>query len=833
MTVQLGWIAMAAPVSPGASARIVRRELRVVEEQDRTPRDACLVLLDRSGSADFASAAKGAAEGTDLSLRVLSVSAADRMDPRYAAGDMRFGAGAWWSTVVRDVVEEVDEELIVFLEISSLVVFNGAVALASELQASDAAAIGARVLDPRGITIAFDRGRFDVLTHRESEHRGFVASSVPMTHRPSLFFDGRAFAARRSALAAVGAPSPQLEDELGDVDWGWRLWVAGHRVLTSAATSVLEHEPGALPPRPKLPGPMRHAREHHAALRVLGEVLEPDNLARAFALSTSVGAASTGSSSDALVGHDPGAVVRPNREATLDGLAIPAALHEVGADEELAAERAEIQRCRVLSDEQIFAEVGTIFGSSPTATPEGSAIRNLLVPRAQRTRPVVLILCSDDLGASMAGPAIRSVELARALMQQADPVIVAHRVDPDADPPCPAATVSEDLLRTLLADVDAVVIQGPVTDWYPMVLRSGIPIAVDLYDPMHLEALQRADADAELPYVLNLVIEQLRRGDFFFCASERQRDYWLGMLSSLGRVTPEAYAEDPDLRSLIDVVPYGISAEAPVRVGQGPRETVEGIGSDDVLLVWNGGLWDWFDTATFLRALAQVRHELPMLRAYFMGVLRPGSTELAPAARKVMALSDELGLTGKVVFFNDWTPFGRRQDVYLDATAIVSLHHAHLESRFSFRTRLLDALWGRVPILCTSGDVVAGIVEELQLGITVPPGDVDAVAQAFRDIVADPALFERARARLESAAPAYEWQHAVKPLARWLAQPQRRSDLVIVAGLRAVDAQQARREDFERYANELKMLVPTPVRRHVLGPLKRGLKSAGRAAWPR
>ena len=121
-------------------------------------------------------------------------------------------------------------------------------------------------------------------------------------------------------------------------------------------------------------------------------------------------------------------------------------------------------------------------------------------------------------------------------------------------------------------------IQGPVTDWYPAFLRSGVPIAIDLYDPMHLEALQRVDADGELPYVLNLVIDQLRRGDFFFCASERQRDYWIGMLSSLGRITPEAYAEDPDLRSLIDVVPYGISAEPPVRVGPGPRASVDGIG---------------------------------------------------------------------------------------------------------------------------------------------------------------------------------------------------------------------------------------------------------------
>ena len=823
---------MAAPRSPGATEPIVRRELRVIDADDRTPRDACLVLFDRTGSVDFASAAKGAAEGVDRSLRVLTVTSADRIDPRYPAGDMRFAAGAWWSTVLRDVLEEIDEELVVFLEISSLLVFDGALALAEELRVSDAAAIAARILDDRGVTIAFDRGRFDVLTHRQTEGRGFLATSIPMRQRPALFFDGRAFAARRSALAAVGAPSPQLEDELGDVDWGWRLWLAGHRVLTSAAISVVQREHAVGARRQRLPASMRQARAHRAALRVLGEVLEPETLSRAFALATSVGAATAGRDSDALVGHDPGAVTRPNREQTLDGLALPAALHELGADAELVAEREAIQRGRVLGDDQLFAEVGTIFGASATATPEGGAIRDLLVPRAQRARPVVLILCSDDLGTSMAGPAIRSVELARALIPGVDPVIAAHRVDPEADVPCPAATVSDDLLQTLLAEVDAVVIQGPVTDWYPAVLQSGVPIAVDLYDPMHLEALQRANASAELPHVLNLVIDQLRRGDFFFCASERQRDYWLGMLSSLGRVTPEAYAEDPDLRSLIDVVPYGISAEPPVRAGDGPRRSVDGIGPDDVLLVWNGGLWDWFDTQTFLRALALVRDELPMLRAYFMGILRPGSTELAPAARKVMALSDELGLTGTTVFFNDWTPFDRRQDVYLDATAIVSLHHAHLESRFSFRTRLLDALWGRVPIVCTSGDVVAGIVEELQLGITVPPGDVDAVAQAFRDLVADPGLLDRARARLDAAAPAYEWQHAVTPLARWLAQPTRRSDRVIVSGLRAVDARQARREDLERYANELKLLVPTPVRQHVLGPVRRGLGSAARTFRP-
>jgi hypothetical protein len=817
-------------VIPGGSRRAVVRELRVVEDGRGAPRDACLVLVDRVGGADFASAAKGAAGETDMSLRVLSVTASDRVDPRYPVGDMQFGAGAWWSTILRDVLDEIDEEIVVFLEISSLVVFDGAVALARELAGSEAAAVAARVLDPRGITIEFDRGRFGVLSGRDSDHRGFVASSVPMTTRPTLYFDGRAFAARRSALGAVGPPSPELADELGDVDWGWRLWLAGHRVVTSSETVVLEHARRGR----GLPASMARARGHHASLRVLAEVLEDDTLARAVALATVVSSADAGHAADALVGSDARDLTRPTRSEALGALALPAALHELGAHvEAIKDERAAIQRARVIGDDELFSETGSIFGGAPTGTIEGAGLRDLLSPRPARARPLVMILCSDDLGTSMAGPAIRSVELARALLPTADPVIAARRVDPRADLPCPAVTASSEIIGKLLAEVDAVVLQGPVTDWFPEVIASAVPIAVDLYDPMHLEALQGSDAVNQLPYVLNLVIAQLRRGDFFFCASERQRDYWLGMLTSLGRVTPAAYADDPDLRGLIDTVPYGISAEAPVRVGPGPRSTVEGIGPDDVLLVWNGGLWDWFDTSTFLHALARVRDELPMLRAYFMGVLRPGSSELAPAARKVMDLSDELRLTGSVVFFNDWTPFDRRQDVYLDATAVVSLHHAHLESRFSFRTRLLDALWGRVPMVCTSGDVVAGIVEELQLGITVPPGDVDAVAQAFRDLVADPALLERARAHLEVAAPAYEWEHAVAPLARWLARPARSGDRVAVDALRPLDAREARREQLDRVAHDLKMLVPTPVRQHVLGPLKRGLKTAygiGRAA---
>ena len=54
----------------------------------------------------------------------------------------------------------------------------------------------------------------------------------------------------------------------------------------------------------------------------------------------------------------------------------------------------------------------------------------------------------------------------------------------------------------------------------------------------------------------------LASGDAFVCASERQRDLWLGALLALGRIDPDAYAADPSLRSLIDVVPFGHRSRA-------------------------------------------------------------------------------------------------------------------------------------------------------------------------------------------------------------------------------------------------------------------------------
>ena len=422
----------------------------------------------------------------------------------------------------------------------------------------------------------------------------------------------------------------------------------------------------------------------------------------------------------------------------------------------------------------------------------------------------------------MAGPAIRAIEIARVLASSAD-VRLAARLGEGrpAHLPCELVELSDATIVEILSWADALVVQGPLTDWHREVLRSPLPIAIDLYDPMNLEALESVDPKNLVPYTTNLLWDQLWRGDFFFCASERQRDFWLGMLAASGRITPGRYDEDPDLNELIGLVPYGIPAEAPVRSGRGVRSELEGVGPDDPLFVWNGGIWQWFDPDLLVLAVARLRHEIPNVRALFMGVRRPGSAP-TQEARRLEALIDLNGLRDTNVYVRDWTPYAERADTYLDATAVVSLHHSHIETRFSFRTRLLDCFWSGTPIICTSGDVLAPVVRDEEIGITVPAGDVDAIVDALRTLATEHERVAEMRAHIQALSPRYHWDVAVAPLRAWIDRvPTRREERFAVTGL---DHELGWRARPMTQPFSLKLLIPRPVRQYVLGPIKRRLR---------
>jgi hypothetical protein len=114
----------------------------------------------------------------------------------------------------------------------------------------------------------------------------------------------------------------------------------------------------------------------------------------------------------------------------------------------------------------------------------------------------------------------------------------------------------------------------------------------------------------------------------------------------------------------------------------------------------------------------------------------------------------------------------------LEADLGISTHLDHVETEFSFRTRILDYFWAGLPVVATAGDSLAQLIAEHGVGITVPAADVDALEAALYELLSDDE--RRAECGKQSAALAeqFRWTKALAPLLEFCRQPHRAPDLV-------------------------------------------------------
>ena len=146
--------------------------------------------------------------------------------------------------------------------------------------------------------------------------------------------------------------------------------------------------------------------------------------------------------------------------------------------------------------------------------------------------------------------------------------------------------------------------------------------------------------------------------------------------------------------------------------------------------------------------------------------------EAVDLAARTIELARSLNVLDRQVFFNDWVPYDERAGYLLDADLGVSTHTQHLETRYSFRTRMLDYIWAGLPIVCTEGDFFADLVRERRLGLTVPAGNVDALATALETLLTDGSAHARCRSALRTVSSELTWSAVVGPLRTFVRHPR-------------------------------------------------------------
>jgi GT2 family glycosyltransferase len=457
---------------------------------------------------------------------------------------------------------------------------------------------------------------------------------------------------------------------------------------------------------------------------------------------------------------------------------------------ELLRERRSLQARRVVKDEELFGlqrdmPATLAWRGLPELSWDLVQYHYLPLIHARRTRrmpefdpsvrrPHLLIVSHDVVDVKLAGPGMRYLEMARALSEELDVTLAIPAETSLEIPGLRLVRYWEDRpgsLQVLVENSDVVLVSGYMAEKFPFLAYTRARLVVDLYDPFVLENLhyylrEPIEAQEQLNERAVAITNRLAEiGDFYICGNERQRDYWMGVLTANGRANPRNFLNDPTLYKLIDIVGIGFPSREPhskpLLHGFHPQLPPEAR-----IVLWGGGIWNWLDPLTLIQAWPEVLAGHPDARLVFLGTRHPNP--LVPRhemAEKAERLATEIGEKDRSILFFEWLSYEDREALLCESDVGVTLHPIHVETRYSLRTRVLDYLWARLPVLITDGDVTSEWVREYGIGAVVPPFDARAVARALGDLLDKPKAawapaFEPLRASLE-------WSQVVQPLLRY------------------------------------------------------------------
>ncbi len=389
----------------------------------------------------------------------------------------------------------------------------------------------------------------------------------------------------------------------------------------------------------------------------------------------------------------------------------------------------------------------------------------------------VLIVTPEPIARRLAGPAIRASQIARVVGMKHEVTLVSTALGPDDQSISPVDGRSVRGPAAINSRYDAAIVMGNVLLEYPKLAASNMPLVIDWFDPFHTEALHRF-ADDQIRRIDLIegarvtLREQAERGDFFLCSNEAQREHWLGWLASAGRLNHLAHDQDPLFDDLIAIAPFGLGREAP-GVGSPLRSTFDNIGRFDPIVLWAGGMHDWLDPLTVIESVPLILEENPDTRLVFLAGPHPNtSIETMGVRGEAITLARRMRLFGKhVMFVNQWVEYDERLTWLQDADVGIVADGAHLESRYSHRTRLLDHLSAGLPTVSTKGDPLSTQLEEAGAAITCERS-IEGIGGAVASIINDDRRLGTMSRAAKVLGARLSWEDTLAPLMQWLEDPQ-------------------------------------------------------------
>ena len=370
------------------------------------------------------------------------------------------------------------------------------------------------------------------------------------------------------------------------------------------------------------------------------------------------------------------------------------------------------------------------------------------------------------------GPSIRNWEIAKALTRRGHKVTIAewdHSKDYTKNN-IKFIKWDEKELKDISKKFEVSLIQNShaIPEYFDRINK--IPTIINLTIPISIEAAADQIKNKEEFFVNDGLVPtatSLIKGDFFFCASERQKHFYMGMLNLLGRINPDTYN-----KKLIDIVPVA----APVEIPKIKENIIKGkvVPKNKRIILWPSSIFSWFDAITAIEAMKIVSKKINDAVMVFVGADNPNVSFMTKknviAAKKK---AEELKLLNKTIYFTDWLPYEKRTNMYLESEFAVVTYPIGSETEMSFRTRIIDCLWGRLPVICTKGDSVAEIIEKEGLGATVEEKSPKELAEKIIEFLNNNQELKRIAARVDRfIREKMNWDVVIEPIDKFCKNPK-------------------------------------------------------------
>lgn len=378
----------------------------------------------------------------------------------------------------------------------------------------------------------------------------------------------------------------------------------------------------------------------------------------------------------------------------------------------------------------------------------------------------------------MAGLQVRTYEMGRALARRGHEVVVAA-------PPGQSGVVEKEMFQ--MVDIGRIGSGSKIDLWIsPLVLAPQfyarlrhVPMVIDGYEPPFGSFFW--SSASFLPKYGNRVMYQYRawiqdflralsRADCILCANEYQKICYITLLCALGKINPKFPQADRVL-----TVCSGAAPEAPSRdLARCPE--LQGVRSRGPVILWAGGCYPWFDVETYCQAMPGILARIPNVTFLFAGIdgVERSDAPRQEGARKIIAAVEALPELKRRSVFMDWLTYRDRGLLYAAADLGVCTYRNHIETTFSMRTRMIDMVWGRLPLVTSRGDSVAKFLEENRAGVTVPAGDAAALTETVVSLLSDLPRRSEMAARCDVLAREdMSWDREVEPLHRFCLNPQK------------------------------------------------------------